>query len=298
MRILHILFEGNASECCRRFRLWYNRCRPTLPRGTGDAPVRPTPRSHLSGIGRAARFCRSAPVRYSGCRWPTFCVCGPPVRPRTVRPARSCCCGSGAARPTWTPGTPSPTLRSNIAALSRPSPRRSPASASASCSRKIGPASDSLRPRALAAHRLQRPRRRRHHRPDRQRRRRRRPRRQAAARLGAAGDRAAWWRGCAAPASKLPPFLVVGGRLHQGKKAIVGEGGGPLGALVRPLPPRIRPRPRHAHPRPATAARPHAGAPRRPPPPACKPSIRLAQRAEAARAAEPWTTTAVRRSPC
>jgi hypothetical protein len=31
--------------------------------------------------------------------------------------------------------------------------------------------------------------------------------------------------------SKLPPFLVVGGRLHQGKKAIAGEGGGTLGAL-------------------------------------------------------------------
>jgi uncharacterized protein (DUF1501 family) len=31
--------------------------------------------------------------------------------------------------------------------------------------------------------------------------------------------------------STLPPFMVVGGRLHQGKKAIIGEGGGPLGAL-------------------------------------------------------------------
>jgi hypothetical protein len=27
----------------------------------------------------------------------------------------------------------------------------------------------------------------------------------------------------------MPPFTVIGGRLHQGKKAIVGEGGGPLG---------------------------------------------------------------------
>jgi hypothetical protein len=35
--------------------------------------------------------------------------------------------------------------------------------------------------------------------------------------------------------SKLPPFLVVGGRLHQGKKAIIGEGGGPLGALYDPF---------------------------------------------------------------
>ncbi|HEY7312300.1 MAG TPA: DUF1501 domain-containing protein [Gemmataceae bacterium] len=35
--------------------------------------------------------------------------------------------------------------------------------------------------------------------------------------------------------SKLPPFMVVGGRLHQGKKAIIGEGGGPLGALYDPF---------------------------------------------------------------
>src|SRR5205085_7140526 len=33
----------------------------------------------------------------------------------------------------------------------------------------------------------------------------------------------------------LPPFLVVGGRLHQGKKAITGEGGGALGALYDPF---------------------------------------------------------------
>src|SRR5262249_20067106 len=33
----------------------------------------------------------------------------------------------------------------------------------------------------------------------------------------------------------LPPFMVVGGRLHQGKKAIIGEGGGPLGALYDPF---------------------------------------------------------------
>ena len=30
--------------------------------------------------------------------------------------------------------------------------------------------------------------------------------------------------------AKLPAFVVLGGRLHQGKKAIIGEGGGPLGA--------------------------------------------------------------------
>ena len=29
--------------------------------------------------------------------------------------------------------------------------------------------------------------------------------------------------------SPLPSFMVIGGKLHQGKKAIVGEGGGPLG---------------------------------------------------------------------
>jgi hypothetical protein len=34
---------------------------------------------------------------------------------------------------------------------------------------------------------------------------------------------------------KLPPFLVVGGKLHQGKKAIVGEGGGALGGLYDPF---------------------------------------------------------------
>jgi hypothetical protein len=33
----------------------------------------------------------------------------------------------------------------------------------------------------------------------------------------------------------LPPFLVVGGKLHQGKKAITGEGGGTLGALYDPF---------------------------------------------------------------
>jgi hypothetical protein len=37
------------------------------------------------------------------------------------------------------------------------------------------------------------------------------------------------------PAGGLPPFLVIGGRLHQGKKAIIGEGGGPLGALYDPF---------------------------------------------------------------
>lgn len=35
--------------------------------------------------------------------------------------------------------------------------------------------------------------------------------------------------------SPLPPYMVVGGRLHQGKKAIIGEGGGPYGALYDPF---------------------------------------------------------------
>jgi hypothetical protein len=33
----------------------------------------------------------------------------------------------------------------------------------------------------------------------------------------------------------LPPFTVIGGRLHQGKKAIVGEGGGAPGAFYDPF---------------------------------------------------------------
>jgi hypothetical protein len=35
--------------------------------------------------------------------------------------------------------------------------------------------------------------------------------------------------------SPLPPFMVIGGKLHQGKKAIIGEGGGPLGARYDPF---------------------------------------------------------------
>jgi hypothetical protein len=34
---------------------------------------------------------------------------------------------------------------------------------------------------------------------------------------------------------KMPPFMVVGGKLHQGKKAIIGEGGGALGGLYDPF---------------------------------------------------------------
>jgi hypothetical protein len=34
---------------------------------------------------------------------------------------------------------------------------------------------------------------------------------------------------------RMPPFMVVGGRLHQGKKAIVGEGGGILGGRYDPF---------------------------------------------------------------
>jgi uncharacterized protein (DUF1501 family) len=33
----------------------------------------------------------------------------------------------------------------------------------------------------------------------------------------------------------MPPFMVIGGRLHQGKKAIIGEGAGPLGARYDPF---------------------------------------------------------------
>ncbi|MFO0964542.1 MAG: DUF1501 domain-containing protein [Gemmataceae bacterium] len=36
-------------------------------------------------------------------------------------------------------------------------------------------------------------------------------------------------------AGNLPPFMVVGGRLHQGKRPIIGEGGGPLGPLYDPF---------------------------------------------------------------
>ncbi len=35
--------------------------------------------------------------------------------------------------------------------------------------------------------------------------------------------------------AKFPPFMVVGGKLHQGKKAIIGEGGGTLGNLYDPF---------------------------------------------------------------
>ncbi len=35
--------------------------------------------------------------------------------------------------------------------------------------------------------------------------------------------------------ASLPPYLVVGGKLHQGKKAIAGEGGGVLGGLYDPF---------------------------------------------------------------
>src|SRR5947209_7541907 len=38
-----------------------------------------------------------------------------------------------------------------------------------------------------------------------------------------------------AAAAPLPPFMVVGGRLHQGKRAIIGEGAGPLGARYDPF---------------------------------------------------------------
>jgi uncharacterized protein (DUF1501 family) len=42
-------------------------------------------------------------------------------------------------------------------------------------------------------------------------------------------------RGLTPPAQGLHPFFVVGGKLHQGKKPIVGEGGGSLGASFDPF---------------------------------------------------------------
>src|SRR5204862_6655067 len=37
------------------------------------------------------------------------------------------------------------------------------------------------------------------------------------------------------PGAKLPPFMVSGGKLHQGKTAIIGDGAGPLGGLYDPF---------------------------------------------------------------
>ncbi|MDW8223483.1 MAG: DUF1501 domain-containing protein [Gemmatales bacterium] len=36
-------------------------------------------------------------------------------------------------------------------------------------------------------------------------------------------------------AGRLPPYLIIGGRLHQGKKPVVGEGGGTLGQRYDPF---------------------------------------------------------------
>jgi Protein of unknown function (DUF1501) len=52
----------------------------------------------------------------------------------------------------------------------------------------------------------------------------------AVARFRTSIDRAAERTGAG-----LPPFMVIGGKLHQGKKAIIGEGGGPLGSLYDPF---------------------------------------------------------------
>jgi hypothetical protein len=46
------------------------------------------------------------------------------------------------------------------------------------------------------------------------------------------GSTVARLKGASGP---LPSFVVVGGKLHQGKKAIVGEGAGPLGGLYDPF---------------------------------------------------------------
>jgi len=37
----------------------------------------------------------------------------------------------------------------------------------------------------------------------------------------------------------MPRFVTLGGRLHQGKRPISGEGGGPLGSLHDPFPARL-----------------------------------------------------------
>jgi len=49
------------------------------------------------------------------------------------------------------------------------------------------------------------------------------------------GPSASGSRGLAESAGRLPSFIVVGGRLHQGKKPIIGEGGGKLGAVYDPF---------------------------------------------------------------
>jgi hypothetical protein len=51
----------------------------------------------------------------------------------------------------------------------------------------------------------------------------------------ATGSVVARVRTAAGQTGKLPPFMVVGGKLHQGKKAIIGEGGGPLGGNYDPF---------------------------------------------------------------
>ncbi|MBI1917585.1 MAG: DUF1501 domain-containing protein [Planctomycetes bacterium] len=59
-----------------------------------------------------------------------------------------------------------------------------------------------------------------------------RPRLGSVERLETSGPRKHGTRG---KSSGLPPFLVIGGKLHQGKKAIAGEGGGALGAHYDPF---------------------------------------------------------------
>jgi len=60
--------------------------------------------------------------------------------------------------------------------------------------------------------------------------------------------------------------MVIGGRLHQGKKVIIGEGGGPLGApSTTPFRLEYDPVQGTRNPRSAIAARSHPRAARRPP---------------------------------
>ena len=71
-------------------------------------------------------------------------------------------------------------------------------------------------------------------------------------------------RGRGSAAGIASPFLVVGGKLHQGKKPIIGEGGGPLGPAYDPFRLEYDPVDGTKSARPATAERPHARTPRRP----------------------------------
>ena len=175
--------------------------------------------------------------------------------PHRRRRSRSSSCGSGAGRASSTPATPSRTPRSTTAARSPPSPRGSPASASASCSRNSPTLTDKLAIiRSLHTQSNDHG---------------------VAGTIGLTGSGAGGigLDGKPLPGSPRPalgsvvgkaragstrprlghPFFVVGGKLHQGKKAIIGEGGGPLGAAYDPFRLEYDPADGHEGPRPAAA---------------------------------------------